>query len=60
MAYKLQCLKLLNALCTDSGSDEKEEEEEEKSEDEEVETTFFSLLLDKLLSIHKARDKAVR
>ena len=42
---------------------EKEEEgdvEEESSEDEDIGFTFFSLLLDKLLSIHQARDKAVR
>ena len=43
------------------GSDsEGREGDESTSEDEEIEVTFFSLLLNKLLSIHQARDKAVR
>lgn len=36
------------------------ESEEEESEDEQVEESFFSLLIDKLLTLHKAKDKAVR
>ena len=49
--------------CTISDSDTEKgeaEDEEEESEDEVIEVSFFSLLLDKLLSIHQARDKAVR
>ena len=47
---------------SDTHSENGEEEEGGKSEDEEgeMEVTFFSLLIDKLLSIHQARDKAVR
>lgn len=40
-------------------SDEEEEEEDEESEEEYVES-FLSLLVDKLLTLHKAKDKAVR
>ena len=42
-----------------TGSDTCSENGEEEEEGE-MEVTFFSLLIDKLLSIHHARDKAVR
>ena len=46
---------------SDTCSENGEGESGDKSdEEEEIEVTFFSLLLDKLLSIHQARDKAVR
>ena len=35
-------------------------DEDESEEDEDEEVNFFSLLLVKLLSIHDARDRAVR
>ncbi len=44
--------------CSESGEGGGESEDEEDEEDTEI--TFFSLLVDKLLSIHQARDKAVR
>ena len=54
------CL-FVNPTDSDTCSENGEEEEGGKShEEEEIEVTFFSLLLDKLLSIHQARDKAVR
>ena len=37
-----------------------DEEEGEEDEEEELEVNFFTLLLAKLLSLHGARDKAVR
>ena len=40
--------------------EEVENEETSDSDDEKIETSFFSLLLDKLLSIHDAKEKAVR
>ena len=39
---------------------DEEEEEEVDDEEEDVEVNFFTLLLAKLLSLHEARDKAVR
>ena len=44
--------------CSENG--EGEEGGKSDDEEEEIEVTFFSLLVDKLLSIHQARDKAVR
>lgn len=44
-----------------AGSDNEVEDEDESEIDvEEVENSFFSLLIDKLLTLHKAKDKAVR
>ena len=48
------------SLLSSESDSEEAEEEEDSSDDEDVEISFFSLLLDKLLSIHEARDKAVR
>ena len=39
---------------------ESNDEEEDSDTDEEVEISFFSLLIDRLLTLHQAKDKAVR
>ena len=37
-----------------------EDDEGESESDDEKETSFLSLLVDELLTLHKAKDKAVR